>query len=190
MSARSTLVQKNLQSKTFQDFDYDEIMKTSISAAVRNKYRESLSASRVSELRTANTSIRSSIATNLTNNTDFWDQAQVATTSFCGKNMSVSSEAFKPGENMKWDFNECTTNESAWEDGVTKTPEMSFGKYAQKFVGSNNVRELYSKTSPVKKPRGPLVEISSNETTMNSIHLGKTNLEKFISKFLRKLALK
>lgn len=178
MSARSTLLQKNLPNRGFKDFNYDEIMKSSSSAAVRDKYRESLGVSKISELRTANTSI----ASDSTGNKDFWDQARVSTASFCGKNMSVNAnDTFKPAENMKWDFNECS-NESNWEDGTMKAPEMSFGKYAQGFVGSNDVRDLYSKNSPVKKPRCPLVEISSNDTPGETSRFGKTNLEKLISK--------
>lgn len=181
MSARSTLIQKNLPSRAFQDFDYDEIMKTSSSAAVRNKYRESLGVSKISELRTANTSMRSSVASNATSNLDFWDQARVSTTSFCGKNVPVNkNDTFKPAEQMKWDFNERTVNESNWEDGAMKAPEMSFGKYAQNFIGSNNVRDIYSKKSPVKKPRGPLIEITCNDTPFDTN--GKSNLEKLISK--------
>lgn len=183
MSGRSTLLKKYPPSNAFQDMDYDEIMKTSSSAAVRNKYRESLGMSSISELRTANTSMRSSVATNSSVNRDFWDQARVSTASFCGKNVSLgSNDSFKPAEQMKWDFNECTNNDSNWENGTTKTPEMSFGKYAQLHVGKNDVRDLYSKTSPVKKARCPLVEISANETPIQKVRCGKTDLEKIISK--------
>lgn len=181
MSARSTLINKNLPSQAFKDVDYDDIMKSSSSAAVRNKYRESLGPARQSEPKTANASLRTSIATN--NSMNYWDQAQVSSSSFYGKNMSVSSENFKPAENMKWDVNECAANDSNWADGTMRPPEMSFGKYAKQFVGANTARDLYSKRSPVKKPRGPLIELSSNESSVGSIRLENANLEKLISKF-------
>lgn len=112
MSARSTQIQSNAK---FGNLDFDEIMKTSSSEAVRSKYRESLAVGRLSNFpKTSDTSYRSSISAKNNQNVrttftkdpsedqrkDFWDDANPSFSSFTGKNLTYSNEEFTPAENM------------------------------------------------------------------------------------------
>lgn len=77
-------------------------MQSSSSAAVRNKYRESIGAARMSSIpRTADMSLRSTITSSEPRHSevnDFWDKAQISTNSFTGANMSVASADFNAGD--------------------------------------------------------------------------------------------
>lgn len=205
ISARSTLAQIRVNDKTFSDFDFDEIMQSSTSAAVRSKYRESIGATRMSSVpKTADMSLRSTITSSAPRHSelnDFWDKAQVSSNSFNGANMSVASADFNAGnENLSEMFGNdeieqkkefapipvprTNSNESNWEN-QSMQPEMSFGRYAHQFVKNNNIRDLYGNKSPPKRSKGmPLVELSNIETPQPSSRLGTTQLRKIISKSL------
>lgn len=204
ISARSTLAQIKVNDKTFSDFDFDEIMRSSTSEAVRNKYRESIGATRMSSIpRTADMSLKSTITSSAPRHSevnDFWDQAQISTNSFTGANMSVASADFNVGENVSEVFRKdeveqqkefapipvprSNSNETNWEN-QSMQPEMSFGRYAHEFVKLNNIRDIYSNKSPPKRSKGmPLVELSNIETPQpgnrsNTAHLRKIIRECF-----------
>lgn len=209
MSARSTLNQKSTK-QAFSDIDFDEIMRTTSSEAVRNKYRESIGMGRLSSFpRTADMSLRSSVSSNVARHSridskeDLWDNVQVAPSTFSSKNCSVSSDCFKPAEDMAERMrqdeeeqereyapiprvNQTTNNETNWEErGSMRQPEMSFGQYANCFYKGNDIREIYSGKSPSKdRKRVALIEMSQMETSADSNRLNTNHLQKMISKRL------
>lgn len=186
-----------------EDNEFDAIMRSSSSSAVQDKYRESMG--RLSfHPRNADMSLRTSMGSNAPKMSidDFWDKAQVATNSFTGKNMSMASDDFRPAEQMidklykdgidqEQEYapvpqvQEKTSNESNWENrSSTRQPEMSFGQYCQGFLGSNNIRDLYSNKSPSKRNRVALVELDNSEPQVESNRFELSNLQKLISEFI------
>lgn len=175
ISARSTDLDH--KSAPFRDMDFDEIMKTSISADVRSKYRESVGTGRLSTVpRTTEMSLRTSYGSK-TNSGDFWDAAKVSMNSFGPQNMSVESEDFQPAEKMTEKFSydrrqqqlefsampvtPHTTNGSQWERASGQL-DQSFGVYCQGFLP--NIRDLYNKKSPEKRNnRVAMVDVTNNE---------------------------
>jgi hypothetical protein len=187
MSARSTHIQSKPK---IGQLDFDEIMRSSSSEAVRNKYRESLANGRISNFpKTTESSFRSSITNNENYRTtstagkkDFWDEAQPSFSSFTGKNLTYSNEEFTPAEHMALQLDEDEKMQEMeyaviprvnkaqeetinWENNVSRQPEMSFGQYCMDKIRQNNIREIYSNASPPKRQdRIPLVELSANDT--------------------------
>lgn len=211
MSARSTLKQVSTK-KALSDLDFDEIMRSSSSEAVRNKYRESLGMGRLSAYpRTADMSLRSSVSSNNTprhskvddGKEDFWGKTKFVSSGFGSKNCSVSSDNFKPAEEMAermqqdeevhdQEFatiprNKANCVDTNWEENNSmRQPEMSFGQYANYYYKGNDIREIYSGKSPSKdRKRVALLEMSNMETTSDepSRLLNTNNLQKLISKF-------
>lgn len=173
-------------------------MRSSASEAVRNKYRESIGVARLSSLpRTADVSMRSSTSST----SDFWGNVKVAGNSFNGTAYSVNSEDFVSAEKYAEKINEDEIErqkefavfpprekgdniEGNW-DASMRQPEMSFGQYANNFLGSNNIRDLYNNASPKKRNnRVALVEINKTETPKEPQNrLGTSHLQKLISEF-------
>lgn len=202
ISARSTtLIRKNIPNRNF-DMDFDEIMRTSVSADVRSKYRESIGMGRLSSLpRTADMSLRTSFGSNNNqkNSGDFWDAAKVSTNSFNGQNCSAMSDDFRPAEEMVEKLKEdefeqeqefatiphvpIATDQTTWESRSSRQPEMSFGAYCQDFLP--NIRDLYGNNrSPAKRTnRVAMVDDDEDSPSGNeSGRLGMTHLKKLISK--------
>lgn len=182
------------------NLDFDEIMKSSCSQAVRNKYRESMSMGRLSSLpKTADMSLRTSIASSH-RQMDFWDEAQPSFSSATGKNLTFSNESFRPAEEMSQQLKEderaqemeyatipakSLKENSTWDNMTNmRPPEMSFGQYCQEKVKVNDIREIYGSASPRKRSnRVALVELSSNESGMEVSPISNTDkIEKLISK--------
>ncbi|CRK90389.1 CLUMA_CG004070, isoform A [Clunio marinus] len=135
ISARSTaLNRKQILNETFTDMDFDEIMRTSASSVVRDKYRQSMG--RLSFMpRTADMSLRTSISSN-TRNTgmDFWDQAEVSMQSFDGKNVTAQDESFKPAEEME---------EKMQEDDMEQQKEFALDmSQLQKYIKNYDTPEM------------------------------------------------
>lgn len=198
ISARSTAI-KNGSKRAALDFD--SLMKSSLSAAVQSKYRESMSTGRLSVMS------MSSAKRSDQKMDDVWENQNQCNFSVSQKNMTFSSEDFAPAEEMASRLAEdermhdmeyaaiprmqgretyTVENESNWEDSaMRRQPEMSFGKYASKFNASN-IRDIYSKKSPPpRENREAFVELSTNEQTSDfdtSSRLDSIRLEKFISK--------
>lgn len=198
ITARSTTF--NRQS-IGMNMDFDEIMKSSCSQAVRDKYRESMSMGRLSSLpKTADMSMRTSVASS-NQQMDFWDEgAQPSFSSITGKNLTFSSESFRPAEEMSRQLKEDERAQemeyatipvkrleetSTWSNVTsTRPPEMSFGQYCQEKVMLSDIREIYGNASPRKRSnRVALVELSSNESGMeNSSISDPEKLRKLLSK--------
>jgi len=196
ISARSTHIQSK---QKFGQLDFDEIMKSSSSEAVRNKYRESLAVGRISNLpKTTDSSFRSSVSTNEVVRTtstagqkDFWDEANPSFSSFIGKNLTYSNEEFTPAEHMALQLEEDEKMQEMeyaaiprvnkvqeetlnWENNLSRQPEMSFGQYCMDKIKQGNIREVYSNASPPKRQdRIPLVELSGNDTGLMINNLKK-----------------
>lgn len=202
ISARSTATfNRQQQQQSFgMNLDFDEIMKSSASQAVRNKYRESMSMGRLSSLpKTADMSRRTSTASSQ-RNMDFWDAAQPSFSSVAGNNLTFSNESFTPAEEMSQKLKEDEKAQemeyaiipgtrhqetsSNWENTLTRQPEMSFGQYCQEKVQAIDVREMYGNASPRKRTnRVALVELSSNESGMEVSSISDPEkLQKFLSK--------
>ncbi|XP_070492689.1 uncharacterized protein [Chironomus tepperi] len=191
ISARST----HIKSKQMLDqLDFDQIMKSSSSEAVRNKYRESLAVGRISNFpKTNESSFRSSISsknneivrtTSTASRKDFWDDANPSFSSFTGKNITYSNEEFTPAEHMAFQLEEDEKMQEMeyaviprvnkiqeetinWENNVSRQPEMSFGQYCMDKMKQSNIREVYSNISPPKRQdRIPLVELSANDSSI------------------------
>lgn len=199
ISARSTTFNKPNQFSSTLDFD--EIMRTSCSQAVRNKYRESMSMGRLSK--TTDISQRNSMASS-SHKMDIWDGgAQQSFSSFIGKNLTYSNEDFRPAEEMAQQLEkdereqqmqyatipvERARETSNWEDSMARgrLPEMSFGQVFNEKYENDNIRDIYGKESPKKKlGRVALVELTSNECAMEedpSIP-DPLNLEQFIKSY-------
>ena len=210
ISARSTHIQSK---QKFGQLDFDEIMKSSSSEAVRNKYRESLAVGRMSNFpKTNDSSFRSSISnknseivrtTSTISRKDFWDDANPSFSSFTGKNLTYSNEEFTPAENMAFQLEEDekmqemeyaviprvnTVPEETvnWENNVSRQPEMSFGQYCMDKMKQSNIREVYSNASPPKRQdRIPLVELSTNDSSIMINELKKDG--KFDQNYIEKL---
>lgn len=202
-----------MKRKQISNFDeeLDELFRTSISANVRDKYRESNIGTRFSSTpRTADMSLRTSFSNTdsqrNSGNLDFWDEAKVSANSFNGSNVSISSDAFQPGEEMSQQLREdeieqqkeyatipvakSNSNETNWENrDMTRQEQMSFGQYCQPFLSENNIRDLYSNTSPRKRQnRVPLVELSHNETPKDSpFGMTSMKLREIVSKLMLNL---
>ncbi|CAG9802725.1 unnamed protein product [Chironomus riparius] len=210
ISARSTQIQTK---QKFGQLDFDEIMKSSSSEAVRNKYRESLAVGRMSNFpKTNDSSFRSSISnknseivrtTSTVSRKDFWDDANPSFSSFTGKNLTYSNEEFTPAENMAFQLeedekmqemeyaviprvNKATEETGNWENNVSRQPEMSFGQYCMEKIKQSNIREVYSNVSPPKRQdRIPLVELSTNDSSIMMNELQKDG--KFDQNYIEKL---
>lgn len=208
ISARSTHIQSHSK---MAKLDFDEIMKNSVSEAVRNKYRESLAVGRLSQYpRISEASSRASINSKATENNrttstshrnDFWDEAQPSFSSFTGKNLTYSNEEFIPAENMTEQLNEDEKMQEMeyavipkvtkvpdqtlnWESStVARQPEMSFGQYCMEKVKQNDIRDIYNAASPPKRQdRIPLVEVTCNESALSMDNLmDSKTVEKLIS---------
>ena len=189
ISARSTHIQSK---QKCGKLDFDEIMKTSSSEAVRNKYRESLAVNRLSNFpKTTDSSFRSSISfkskeivrtTSTTSRKDFWDEVTPSCSSLIGKNLTYSNEEFTPAEDMALQLDEDEKMQEMeyaamprvnkvqedtvnWENNISRQPEMSFGQYCMDRIKPSNIWEVYGQASPPKgQDRIPLVEISGNDT--------------------------
>lgn len=201
------MARKNALENKFTDADFDEIMRTSTSASVRSNYRESVGSNRLSFMpRTADMSLRSSVTSSAASQRpsvaqNFWDEAKVSANSFNGKNISVASENFMPadqaeevlkkdGEAQELEYapiprvQKTSNNETNWElqQSSMRQPEMSFGQYCQAHLG-NNIRDIYDNSSPKKRARVPLVEMSNVESPNEpSNRLSVNHLQKLISK--------
>lgn len=201
------MARKNAFDGKFSDADFDELMRTSTSAAVRTNYRESVGSNRLSFMpRTADMSLRSSVTSKQASPRpsqaqNFWDIPEVSVNSFNGKNISIASDNFVPNDQveeiLKKDekaqeaefasiprVEKTPSNETNWEEqqSTMRYPEMSFGQYCQDHLG-NNIRDVYGNTSPRKRSmRGPLVEMSNIESPSEpSNRLGLKHLQKLIS---------
>lgn len=182
-------------------------MKSSNSEAVRNKYRESMENGRLSTLpRTADISLRSSSNVSSHQGTQAFTSKNVwgDFTSFSGKNFTYSNEDFKPAEEMAMELEEDearnqieyasipriknSAETTQWDEiTVSRQPEISFGQYCLENVKSNNIREVYNNQSPPKKQnRVPLVEVETNEKTINEIPpiIDDDFLKKMLSKYI------
>lgn len=198
ISARSTTFKNN--------YDFDAIMQTSLSAAVRNKYRESMSTGRLS-------AVPSKSNQSSGNQRDFWDYEDDINPSFSsltGKNITYSNEDFRPAEEMVDQLDEdekmqemeyadipvIKVNEmSNWEENQavssSRGTEMSFGQYCAKNIRADNIRDVYGNKSPPRRQnRVALVELSTNESLKDTSstkdvkpnYHDTKKLEKFISK--------
>lgn len=126
----------------------------------------------------------------------------VSSNSFGGKNYSVASDGFAPGEQMINQLEEdemeqqnefatlpnvqkTLSNESNWENrNSMRQPEMSFGQYAQNYLGGNDIRNIYGNKSPAKRNRVALVELDNTEAATPTNGSELTKMQKLISKFL------
>ncbi|KAG5678885.1 hypothetical protein PVAND_008513 [Polypedilum vanderplanki] len=191
ISARSTTIQYG---STKSALDFDTIMKTSISAAVKNKYRESMASGRLSVM--SNQKL------------DTWDEK-----SLMGRNLTFSSDEFKPAEEMASKLDEDERNHemeyavipqvdtqaqtkgnmSLWDENFSiagRQYEMSFGQHCANNIRFENVREIFPDKSPPKRQnRVALVELSTNndkticdEETSRLSLLDSMNLEQLIRK--------
>lgn len=191
------MIHKNITQSN--DMDFDEIMRTSVSADVRSKYRESVGMGRLSIVpRTADMSLRTSFGSK-TSSGDFWDAAKISTNSFGTQNMSVVSDDFRPAEEMTEKLREDqrqqeqefatmpvaqqVSNSVHWEERASRQPEISFGAYCQDFLP--NIRDLYNNKSPEKrKNRVAMVDLTNDDETQDSdsSHIGMTHIRKLLSK--------
>lgn len=182
-------------------------MKSSLSQVVRDKYRESMSMGRLSTFslpKTADMSQRTSMASSSHKGMDFWMEPSFS--SVTGKNLTYSNEDFRPAEEMSMQLREDEKAQemeyaaipvkrvqetSTWENTTTfRPPEMSFGQYCQEKMENNDIREIYAKASPRKRSnRTALVEMTSNESRLDSMSSISDVIEKLISK-LNDFALK
>lgn len=206
ISARSTHIQPKKVS-----LDFDEIMNTTKSEAVRNKYRESLEVRRLSTLqkapnRTYNASPQNTNENSIrttSNKRDFWDDTNPVYSSFVANNNTFSNEEFVPAEEMAGRLEEDEKLQEMehaaiprknincedtlnWENNLSRQPEMSFGQYCMNQIMQTNIRDIYGSTSPPKlnNERIPLIPISENENSLtNSDFYDSRNLEKIISKY-------
>lgn len=183
---------KNKLNKTSFDSDFDQILRSSKSTAVQDKYRESFGGVNLG------TSLRT------TDRTDIWNNMDFSISSFPSKNVSVVSEDFKPAELMtsklKKDemdqemeyaavpqVNQKNNNDTAWDErGSIRQPEMSFGNYCQGY--ENNIRDVYGNKSPTKtRNRVPLVDLdnilSPTAPCTTPSDPNTDRLQQFISKF-------
>lgn len=205
ISARSTLHKNVPNNRYVNDMDFDEIMRTSVSSDVRSKYRESIGMGRLSFLpRTADMSLRTSIASSCNQKTsdDFWDAAKISTNSFNGRNMSVSSECFRPAEEMVEQLKvdeieqeqefatipniQPVTDQTTWEERASRQPEMSFGAYCQDFLPVK-IRDVYNNKSPAKRNnRVAMVDVTNDDDSSNEgSRIGAAHIQKLISELTR-----
>jgi hypothetical protein len=191
ITARSTAIRSKA-------LDFDELMKSSMSAAVQNKYRESMAQGRLSVAQGAasdfNDTARKEFSLLVKNNP--FDGNFTRT-----NNLTYSNEDFQPAEEISSFLNEdmrknemeyadiphvegiTYTNESNWEDNLTlsKQREMSFGQYCNKNVNQFNIRDIYGGKSPPKRQnRVPLIDVSTNDTNIKKSD--SQNLEELIRK--------
>lgn len=178
-------------SSGFSDVDFDKIMQTTTSEAIRNKYRESIGMERLSSYpRTAEMSMRSSINSNASElppaegKDDFWNNVKVTSSGFNTKNCSIASDYFMPAEQMaekmkqdeveqEFEFatiprvSKTSSADTNWEErGSMRHPEMSFGQYAYHYYQGNNIRDVYSGSSPSKdRKRYALVEMETSRVS-------------------------
>jgi hypothetical protein len=202
ISARSTAIQHGGGIKNALDFD--TLMKSSISTAVQDRYRQSMASGRLSVM-----------SKNYGHHQRMdWDErsSQQSFSSLAGKNLTFSNEDFRPAEEMASQLDEdermhdmefaviprgkkgetfTKVNVSNWEENLTlgRQPEMSFGQYCAKNVKSHNIRDIYTSKSPPKRQnREALVDLNTNETLAEkdrsqSSLLDSINLEDLISKW-------
>jgi hypothetical protein len=189
ISARSTLMKK--LKPIDMDADFDEIMRTSVSADVRNKYRESVGMGRLSVMpRTTDVSTQSAKTDD-----SFWGPAKMCASSFKEQNASFTSDEFRPAEEMSEKMRkdqyeqeqeyapipnvEPLSNLSSWEGRTWNDPKMSFGVYSRPFLF--NCKEVFGKEESMsEKNRVPMIDDEKEK----SVNLHNTDdLQKWLSKF-------
>lgn len=154
--------------------------------------------------RTEDMSFRSTMSTSSfprnADRNDFWDDAKIAANSFNNQQVSMDSDEFQPAEKMMEQMaddemeqqkefatiprvKKTNSNESNWQERSSRQPEMSFGQYCQDF--GEDIRDIYSSSSPTKKNRVALVDMSNVDVSLESSNrIGRAHLEKLIRKFV------
>ena len=198
ISARSTAL--NLPVRKFEDTDFDEIMRTSVSADVRNKYRESIGMGRLSSMpRTADVSLRSTNGEPQKANESFWGPGNVYASRFKGQNQSMQSEEFRPAEEMTEKMrtderdqeqeyatipNIDLAESSSWEDRTKRQPEVSFGAYCKPFLFNSS--DVFGE-KPIREQRNDrvaMVDVEMEDELMSIKNCNIEGLQKWLSKLI------